>query len=70
AINQDQREVVLLRHAAGLTFDQIALALDLNRHTAASRYRAAIARLRRELADDNPAAHVRPPDEVSHARQS
>ena len=67
-ITQDQREVVLLKHAAGLTFDQIALALDLNRHTAAGRYRAAIASLRRELADDNPTARDRPQDEVSHAR--
>ena len=69
AITQDHREVVLLKHAAGLTFDQIALALDLSRHTAASRYRAAIVRLRRELSDDDPTAHARPPDEVSHARQ-
>ncbi len=69
AITQDHREVVLLKHAAGLTFDQIALALDLSRSTAASRYRAAIVRLRRELADDDPTTHVRRPDEVSHARR-
>jgi RNA polymerase sigma-70 factor, ECF subfamily len=40
------REIIILKHAAGLTFDQIALALQLNRSTAASRYRAAIERLR------------------------
>ena len=38
-------EVVLLRHAGGLTFDQLALALDQNRSTIASRYRRAIEEL-------------------------
>jgi len=46
ALPRRQREVVVLKHAGGLTFDQIALALDVNRSTAASRYRAAIDRLR------------------------
>jgi RNA polymerase sigma-70 factor (ECF subfamily) len=36
------REVVVLRHVGGLTFDQIALALEANRNTVAGRYRAAL----------------------------
>lgn len=40
------REVVVLRHIAGLTFDQVATALGANRNTAAARYREAIRRLR------------------------
>lgn len=38
----DLRDVVLLRHVAGLTFDQIEVATQTNRNTAASRYRSAI----------------------------
>jgi DNA-directed RNA polymerase specialized sigma24 family protein len=51
----------MLKHAGGLTFDQIALALDINRSTAASRYRAAIERLRAALTDD--VTHL---EEVAH----
>jgi RNA polymerase sigma-70 factor (ECF subfamily) len=40
------REIVVLRHAGGLTFDQIAEITQQNRNTAASRYRDAIAKLR------------------------
>lgn len=40
------REVVVLRHIAGLTFDQVATAVGANRNTAAARYREAIRRLR------------------------
>jgi RNA polymerase sigma-70 factor, ECF subfamily len=43
------REVVVLRHMAGLTFDQVATALGDNRNTAAARYREAINRLRHVL---------------------
>lgn len=43
------REVVVLRHIAGLTFDQVALALGANRNTAAARYREAIRRLKLSL---------------------
>lgn len=49
------REVVVLRHIAGLTFDQVAVALGANRNTAAARYREAIRRLRIVLGEDNPA---------------
>jgi RNA polymerase sigma-70 factor (ECF subfamily) len=43
------REILILKHVTGLTFDQIALALDMNRNTAAARYRSAVARLRSVL---------------------
>lgn len=43
------REPLVLRHIAGLTFDQLALAMSLNRSTAASRYRTALALLRQTL---------------------
>ena len=39
-------EVVVLKHVAELTFDQIAAALATNRNTVASRYRSAVAALR------------------------
>lgn len=48
AIPRRDREIIVLKHVAGLTFDQIALALGINRNTAASRYRAAIDRLRND----------------------
>lgn len=46
----DMREVVMLKHLCGLTFDQIALVLDENRNTLAARHRRAVARLRETLA--------------------
>lgn len=55
------REVVVLKHIAGLTFDQISTSLGANRSTLASRYRAALDLLRTMLSD--PAALP----EVSHA---
>lgn len=48
------REVVALKHYAGLTFEQMALALALPRATAASRYYSAVEALRSALA--SPAA--------------
>lgn len=42
-------EVVLLRHVGGLTFDQLAAALNENRSTIAGRYRRAIEELSRVL---------------------
>lgn len=64
------REVVVLRHVAGLTFDQIAMALNVNRNTAAGRYRQAMDRLRAELLTDTSHSHSQaaPPTEVNHAR--
>lgn len=49
ALPHRMAEVVLLKHVAGLTFDQIAIALSISRNTAASRYRLALARLRDRL---------------------
>lgn len=46
----DLRELVLLKHAAALTFDQIAIVLSANRNTVASRYRTAMDKLRGSLA--------------------
>jgi len=57
------REVVVLKHACGLTFDQIALALDLPRTTAASRYQAALARLREMMEEGTGSTY---PEEVAH----
>jgi len=45
------REVIVLKHVCGLTFDQLALALGVNRNTAASRHRAALGMLRRALGE-------------------
>lgn len=55
-LDTDDRELLILKHACGLTFDQIALSLDLNRSTVAARYRRAVESLRAAAA---PAA-VRP----------
>jgi len=46
----EQREVVVLKLAEGLTFQEIADMLGIPANTAASRYRLALARLRRLLA--------------------
>lgn len=52
ALNQlpgDQREVVVMKIWGGLTFAQIAESLGVPLHTAASRYRYALARLETDL---------------------
>ncbi len=46
ALEEHQRELIQLKHVAGLTFDQMALVLEENRDTLASRYRVALQRLR------------------------
>lgn len=48
-IPPEQREVLVLKIWAELTFEQIAAELGLSPNTAASRYRYALAALRREL---------------------
>lgn len=69
ALPPDDLEVIVLRHRAGLTFEQIALVLELNRNTIASRYRAALKRLRNALdAAETQAAKPTPKGKVSHAR--
>ncbi len=67
------REVLVLRHVCGLTFDQLAPATGLSRSAAASRYTAALARLRALLPhpsnDDALAAAPAPrgPSLLAHA---
>lgn len=51
ALDEHQRELIQLKHVAGLTFDQIALVLDENRDTLASRYRVALQRLREIMSE-------------------
>ena len=48
-----QREVLVLKIWGGLSFPQIARALDIPANTAASRYRYALARLREHLAEES-----------------
>jgi RNA polymerase sigma-70 factor (ECF subfamily) len=49
---EPQREVLVMKVWAGLSFPQIARALDIPLDTAASRYRYALARLREQLAEE------------------
>lgn len=42
----EAREILVLKHFGALTFDQLALVLDIPRGTASSRYRAALDQLR------------------------
>jgi RNA polymerase sigma-70 factor (ECF subfamily) len=46
---EDQRQVVMMKIWGGLTFGQIATALELSPNTAASRYRYALKRMREHL---------------------
>jgi RNA polymerase sigma-70 factor (ECF subfamily) len=48
----EQREVIVLKIWAGLSFPQIAEALAIPANTAASRYRYALAKLREQLAEE------------------
>jgi RNA polymerase sigma-70 factor, ECF subfamily len=49
ALSTPLREVVVLKHVAGLTFDQMALATGENRNTLASRHQQALRALRAQL---------------------
>lgn len=49
---EPQREVLVLKVWAGLSFPQIAEALNVPQDTAASRYRYALAKLREQLAEE------------------
>jgi RNA polymerase sigma-70 factor, ECF subfamily len=49
---EKQREVLLTKLWGGLTFPQIAAALQISADTAASRYRYALAKLREVLAEE------------------
>src|SRR5438094_1564168 len=46
---EDQREVLVLKIWGGLAFSQIAQTLQISANTAASRYRYALAKLRKQL---------------------
>lgn len=48
-LSAEQREVLTLKIWGELTFDEISRQLDIPLHTAASRYRYALAALRKEL---------------------
>lgn len=48
------REVLVLKHHAGLTFDQMAIALCANRSTIASRYQDALRALRAQWGGEDP----------------
>lgn len=48
----EQREVVVLECINGLTFEQIGKAMKVSTNTAASRYRYALGKLRKELSAD------------------
>lgn len=52
ALPEAQRETFLLREEAGLSLAEIAAATGVNAETAKSRQRYALARLRRELAEE------------------
>lgn len=56
-LSDEHRELILLKHVAGLTFDQIAWSLELNRNTIASRYSSALDRLRNTLSSAERVAH-------------
>jgi RNA polymerase sigma factor (sigma-70 family) len=69
AMPQRDQEIIVLKHSGGLTFEQIAVVLELNRNTIASRYRAALKCLRRTLDAGEPnEAQPTPNAEVSNAR--
>jgi RNA polymerase sigma-70 factor (ECF subfamily) len=50
---EGQREVLVMKIWGGLSFPQIALALEVSANTAASRYRYALAKLREALAEES-----------------
>lgn len=52
ALPETQREVLVMKIWAGLSFAQIATALEVSADTAASRYRYALAKLHKELAEE------------------
>ena len=49
----EQREVLAMKIWGGLSFPQIAEALQISANTAASRYRYALAKLREQLAEES-----------------
>jgi RNA polymerase sigma-70 factor, ECF subfamily len=58
ALPRPLREIVALRHVAGMTYDQIGVALDQNRNTVAARHRRALELLRTALTPIDTEAHA------------
>jgi len=52
-LSPDHQQVVILKHRAGLTFDEMGEVLGISRETLASRYRAALERLRGFIAEQD-----------------
>lgn len=59
-------EVITLKHVCALTFDEIAIALSINRNTAAARYRTGITRLKARMSPAKP--RTAQEEKRSHAR--
>jgi RNA polymerase sigma-70 factor, ECF subfamily len=55
----EQRAVVIMRIWSGLTLDEVATAVGIPLHTAASRYRYALEKLRARLKPYQHAAHIK-----------
>ena len=53
SLPETQREVLVMKIWGGLSFPQIAEALQISANTAASRYRYALAKLREQLAEES-----------------
>ena len=71
SLPRPMREVVALKHAGGLTFDQMSVSLGVNRSTLAARYRRAIELLRESMAGEGAvgsAAGRVAAEELAHAR--
>ena len=62
------REIMLLKHVAGLTFDQMAISLDENRNTVASRYAKALRMLREHMNGPTQPSPAQRQVEVKHDR--
>jgi RNA polymerase sigma-70 factor (ECF subfamily) len=46
---EEQREIIMLHVWGGMTFDEVGVALGISRHTAASRYRYGLSKLREQF---------------------
>jgi RNA polymerase sigma factor (sigma-70 family) len=62
-LSPEHQHVVILKHRAGLTFDEMGAVLGISRDTLASRYRAALERLRGFIAEQD----TTNPQEARHA---
>ncbi|CAG1009690.1 hypothetical protein PHYC_03735 [Phycisphaerales bacterium] len=69
ALPRRLREIIILRHVAELSFDQLAVAVGIPRSTAASRYALAVELLDASISshESQPRTQPRPIPEVRHA---